>query len=1149
MPNTATLNADVFTRSPEQVVIPNQGVATLLIPSTPKEWEVLHWELSSFVAEGQYEVGLDKIISSFLSNLDKAEQPSWWISGFYGSGKSHFVRVLEYLWSDPKFPADSPQAGASSRGLVELSQRVKDHLTELSAAGRRAGGLWSASGSLASGANGTVRLAFLEILFRAAGLPGAYPQARLELWLRQQGVFAPIRQEVEQTESWRSSLNDMYVSPVLAAALGKHLPDFDVAQARAMLLAQFPPVTDVNDEETQTVTEDVLELVGNRGQIPLTLIVLDEVQQFIGDSVDRALQVQLLTELLSKRFGGRLMLVATGQSAMGATPQLERIRGRFPKALELSNADVNNVIRQVVLRKKPDRMADVQAMLERASGEVSRHLEGTRLASRPEDTLTIVQDYPVLPCRRRFWDEFLQAIDRQGSNSQLRRQLAITLSATQSVAKRPLGEVVGADQVFDELAPSMLNSSFLLQDTHTLIMTLNDGTADGILRQRLARLIFMISKLDAAAGLRPTEKVLADLLVEDLNSGSVGLRQRLPGILAGMEKQGQLMLTEGEYRLQTREGSEWEGDYQNAYQRLLNDDVRQLQERDRLLKAEVETQFKGNLSETQGESKTPRKAELHFTQSPPPVGQTVPIWVRDEGHASAGEVQQDALKTGSESPLVFMYLPDTEKQKLKEALAVQLAAAEVLAKRPNPNTPEAKEAWGAMNTRTAQAQQTVQALVSARVAAARVFQGGGQEVAGGGVKTNLKAAVQAALARLYGKFADGDNARWDSVLRRAKTGDHTALDALGYTAEPTNQPVLRSVLNDIGAGKKGSEVRRTFTQPPYGWPQDAVDSALVLLTLLGNLKALHNGSPIEAKALDAAKLTASEFRPETVTLSKLQQIAVRGVYQDAGLTAVAGQETAMVPVYLKELERLLQASGGLAPLPDRLSTALLTELQDSSGNAQLLRIAELKDDLKALRLATTERAELIARQQDAWQKLGQLLRHSQNEEHQAQADAILSGRQLLLNPDPVLPLANEVMNGLRAGLNAATSGYATRYQEHLAALHALPEWSQLEGSQQENVLRTSGVKPAPDLKLSGITEVVSALNGTSLSEWESRTVALKPRFEKMQEEVFRLVQPKAVRFNLPRRTLNDQAELDTYLNELREGLLKSLGEGNPVTLV
>ena len=109
--------------------------------------------------------------------------------------------------------------------------------------------------------------------------------------------------------------------------------------------------------------------------------------------------------------------------------------------------------------------------------------------------------------------------------------------------------------------------------------------------------------------------------------------------------------------------------------------------------------------------------------------------------------------------------------------------------------------------------------------------------------------------------------------------------------------------------------------------------------------------------------------------------------------------------------------------------------------------------------------------------------------------------------------------------------------------------NKLEGAQQEAVIATSGVKPAPDLKLSGITEVVSALNGTSLSEWESRTVALKPRFEKMRDEVFRLVQPKAVRFNLPRRTLNDQAELDAYLNELGAKLLKSLDEGNPVTLV
>ena len=94
------------------------------------------WELRSFVCDGEYARGLERILNSFLTNLSQSEQPAVWVSGFYGSGKSHFVRVLEYLWRDVKMPN-----GQGARNLATLPDPVRDHLIELSAAGKRFG--WS----------------------------------------------------------------------------------------------------------------------------------------------------------------------------------------------------------------------------------------------------------------------------------------------------------------------------------------------------------------------------------------------------------------------------------------------------------------------------------------------------------------------------------------------------------------------------------------------------------------------------------------------------------------------------------------------------------------------------------------------------------------------------------------------------------------------------------------------------------------------------------------------------------------------------------------------------------------------------------------------------------------------------------------------
>src|SRR5674476_281772 len=109
-------NREVFYEDPTKRDLPNLGVARVSRPETDQEWDTLHFELSHFVCEGEYERGLDRILSTFLSHLGQPKQPAAWVSGFYGSGKSHFLRVLENLWSDTKLPN-----GSSPRGLTHVS--------------------------------------------------------------------------------------------------------------------------------------------------------------------------------------------------------------------------------------------------------------------------------------------------------------------------------------------------------------------------------------------------------------------------------------------------------------------------------------------------------------------------------------------------------------------------------------------------------------------------------------------------------------------------------------------------------------------------------------------------------------------------------------------------------------------------------------------------------------------------------------------------------------------------------------------------------------------------------------------------------------------------------------------------------------------
>jgi hypothetical protein len=160
-----TQNRTLFLKDPTTFTIPNDGVTEVFDPETPRQWDVLRYEIESFGCSGEYKEGMQRVVSTYLGHLDKPKQPAAWVSGFYGSGKSHFVRVLQYLWRDVSFPD-----GAQARSLASLPPDIADLFRELSTAGKRAGGLWSAAGTLAAGTE-SIRLAMLSVLFRRPGFP------------------------------------------------------------------------------------------------------------------------------------------------------------------------------------------------------------------------------------------------------------------------------------------------------------------------------------------------------------------------------------------------------------------------------------------------------------------------------------------------------------------------------------------------------------------------------------------------------------------------------------------------------------------------------------------------------------------------------------------------------------------------------------------------------------------------------------------------------------------------------------------------------------------------------------------------------------------------------------------------------------------
>lgn len=1148
-----TRNRELFVKDPLETTIPNLGVTKVLQPQKPEEWEVLRYELTSFVCDGEYHAGLERILSTFLEYLDKPSQPAVWVSGFYGSGKSHLVRVLEHLWSDTVFPD-----GATARGLVHLPDDIRALLTELATAGRRNGGLWSAAGMLATGAGGNVRLAFLGILFQGAGLPTHYAPARFALWLMGEGLYDAVKARVEeQGRDFAHELSNLYVSPALMESLLAVYPDFapNPQEGRKILREQFPNRTDVSDDEVIATVEEILTLQSTTpGKLPCTLLVLDELQQFIGDDPERALQVQSIVENCSSRFHSRILLVATGQEDLGSSPQLQKLQGRFTVRVRLSETDVDRVVREVVLRKRADMVPTLKATLERVSGEIDRHLAGTKIGATQADGHDLIADYPLLPVRRRFWERVLRAVDTAGKAGQLRTQLMLIHEANRQVAEKPVGCVIPGDAIYPQLAPDMLQSGILQRELHELIHGAGAKTPEDQLRSRILSLAFLIGKLPTdgplAAGVKATAETFADLLVDDLNAGSADLRRKIPELLERLVEDGTLMHVDGEYRLQTAEAREWDQDFRARVSRILNDPQKIAELRTRRLQEAIE-QIRKGIRPTHGQSRTPREVRVHYgLERPDTNDQRLPIWVRDGWSVQERAVEEEARQAGPESPIVFVFLPRVEAENLRQTLARAAAAQECLDTRPEPTTPGGIEAKAAMRSRLVQERNRVQELIGRILTEARVFLGGGSEVSEGTLAASLEAAVDAALDRLFPKFSLADHSGWDAVLRRAQQGAPAPLQALGYSGEPGEHPVCRAILSYLGpSGKKGREIRAHFVAPPYGWPQDAIDGALLALVQAGLVRAERNGQPLTAQ-MNRNDISGADFSSETVVVTASDRLRVRQLLQDVGLAAQQGQEASKIPDLLQRLLECAERAGGDPPLPLRPSVDHVRELRQLAGNRQVKAVADshqrLLDDYRAWSAVAGRIAERLPR----WEQLVRLLHHAQGlpvgAEVSSQVEAIQKNRALLDDPDPVSPLLDRLTEELRGAVRQCHERLVAARQQARAELEATDGWAQLSEAERQRLLAQAGLSVEPTVDLGTPEALLGALDQTPLRAWEDKIAAVDGRLAHARQEVARLLEPQAVSVRPRRATLRSEAEVDDYLASLRSELLEHVRAGRPV---
>lgn len=326
--------------------------------------EVIEQELNEYVITKELK---KHFITFFNYYSDALDEPTAdigvWISGFFGSGKSHFLKMLSYLLENKEVNGirsverfrkkfeDDP----ATYMMIDRSTKVETETILFNI---------DIEGSINKDKTAVLRV-FAKTFYNHLGFFGDNLKvAKLEQYIDQQGKTEQFRRTFEEKKgmSWLESrkafaFNGKYIIPTLMEVL-----DMSEEDARAW----FNDKSAIEFSIAQLV-EDIKDYLKTKPNNFRLLFMVDEVGQYVGTDTDMLLNLQSLVEKIGSECGGKVWVVCTGQEAIDEiikvrADEFSRIQARFKTRLSLSSSSVDEVIQKRILKKNKGAEAELESV-------------------------------------------------------------------------------------------------------------------------------------------------------------------------------------------------------------------------------------------------------------------------------------------------------------------------------------------------------------------------------------------------------------------------------------------------------------------------------------------------------------------------------------------------------------------------------------------------------------------------------------------------------------------------------------------------------------------------------------------------------------------------------------------------------------------
>jgi len=517
--------------------------------------------------------GIHEHYVKLLTRISKArdpELPASWISGFYGSGKSSFAKLLGLSLDGKQLPDGRTLADAwLARDTSERSGELHTAWKNLRAKYDPISVVFDIGG-VARGDEHIHSAVVRQVQIRLDYCNKEPMVADYEIKLERDGQYKAFEQKALEVlgKPWDETKNTYMAEDDFSVVLHHMFPQ------------RYPEPMDWigarSGQQSHSLSADdaarvIAHMLDRRAHNKTLFIVIDEVSQYIYQDHKRMLAMQSLVSALGQRLRGKAWLLATGQQQLDEQNAgqsgvvLGKMKDRFPPEfrVHLSTVNIRDVVHKRLLHKKPEHELRLRELF--ASHRANLKLYGYKCEDiRQED---FVEVYPMLPEHIELIMAITSALRTrsrraQGDDHAIRGllQLLGELFRSQGLASMEVGSLVTLDMIYE-----VQSAALEPEVQRTMVSLLRHCTKENNpLAARCAKAVSLLQLLqgdDERTGVNTTSKLVAQCLYADISDGDnePAVREALESLrranLLGLSKRG--------YKIQSSSGQEWENERRN----------------------------------------------------------------------------------------------------------------------------------------------------------------------------------------------------------------------------------------------------------------------------------------------------------------------------------------------------------------------------------------------------------------------------------------------------------------------------------------------------------------------------------------------------------------------------------------------------------